>query len=262
MCITGSVGQRGDNLPGDARVVQALLNHNIDRLSGIGRLDVDGNIGPVSLQAIRDFQRQVLGSTAPDGLIAPGGRTIAILLEPVGREFNEDTLGLLMINAPVERIARFCGPLAEHMADRTIDTPLRQSHFLAQIGHESGELRYTEELASGEAYEGRADLGNTQPGDGPRFKGRGLIQLTGRSNYADYGNDIGEDLLSDAGAKRVSDEDGLAVGVACWFWATRGLNRLADADDLEAVTRRINGGLNCLEHRRELLLRARGLLMP
>ena len=243
-------------------MVQALLNYNLGRMSDVGRLSVDGNIGPASLNAIRTFQLQVLGSTAPDGRIDPGGRMIASLLEPIGREFNEKTFRLLMINAPVERISRFCGPLAEHMADRAIDTPLRQSHFLAQIGHESGELRYTEELASGEAYEGRADLGNTRPGDGTRFKGRGLIQLTGRKNYADYGNDIGEDLLSDAGAKRIADEDGLAVGVACWFWATRGLNRLADADDLEAVTRRINGGLNVLDHRRELLLRAKGLLTP
>ena len=262
MCITGSVGRGGDNLAGDARVVQALLNCNLGRMSDVGRLSVDGNIGPASLHAIRAFQRQVLGAAAPDGRIDPGGRTIASLLEPIGREFNEETFGLLMIHAPAERIARFCGPLAEHMAARDIDTPLRQSHFLARIGHESGELRYTEELASGEAYEGRADLGNARPGDGPRFKGRGLIQLTGRRNYADYGDDIGEDLLSDAGAKRVADEDGLAVGVACWFWATRGLNRLADADDLEAVTRRINGGLNGLDHRRELLLRAKGLLMP
>ena len=65
-----------------------------------------------------------------------------------------------------------------------IDTPVRLAAYLAQLGHESGSFRYTEELASGEAYEGRADLGNTHPGDGPLFKGRGLIQTTGRSNYA------------------------------------------------------------------------------
>ena len=137
-----------------------------------------------------------------------------------------------------------------------------QSHFLAQIGHESGELRHTEELASGENYEDRAALDNTQPGDGPRFKGRGLIQLTGRKNYTEYGHDIGEDLLSDVGAKRVAEEDRLAVDVACWYWATRGLNDPADADDLEAVTRRINGGLNGLDQRRELLTRGKGLLTP
>ena len=129
-------------------------------------------------------------------------------------------------------------------------------------GTESGGLRYTEELASGETCEGRADFGNTRPGDEPRFKGRGLIQLTGRRNCADYGNDVGEDLLSAAGAKRIADEDGLAVGVARRFRAARGPNLLADADDPEAVTRRINDRLSGLGHRRELLRRAKGLLTP
>ncbi len=68
------------------------------------------------------------------------------------------------------------------MNENGINTPLRRVHFFAQIGHESKELIYSEEIASGRAYEGRFDLGNTQPGDGVRFKGRGLIQITGRAN--------------------------------------------------------------------------------
>ena len=261
MCLSESVGEGCANAGGDVRVVQALINCHLDRLPGIGPLVVDGKVGARTVAAIRAFQARVMGSPEPDGRIDCGGSTISRLLEGIAPTFGEQVLGLVMINAPAERIARFCGPLGECMLARRIDTPLRQSHFLAQIGHESGELRHTRELADGTAYENREDLGNIEDGDGPRFKGRGLIQLTGRANYAEYGRDIGENLLSGENAERVAEEDRLAVDVACWFWAKRDLNKLADADNLEAVTRRINGGLNGLEHRRELLIRAKGLLI-
>lgn len=117
------------------------------------------------------------------------------------------------------------------------------------------------EIASGDAYEGRADLGNTQPGDGPRFKGRGLIQLTGRANYKAYGDAIGIDLLDADGCRRVATDPNLAVDVACWFWETRGLNALADQDDVRAITRRINGGLNGLADRERQLARGKFFLL-
>lgn len=153
------------------------------------------------------------------------------------------------------RIAEYLPHLVAGMAARGIDTPLRQAHFLAQIGHESGHLRYHAEIASGEAYEGRRDLGNAEPGDGQRFKGRGLIQLTGRANYTAYGKAIGRDLI--ANPTLVATDPALAVDVACWFWESRGLNALADADDIDRVTRRINGGLNGLVDRRAILARAK-----
>lgn len=139
-----------------------------------------------------------------------------------------------------------------------IDTTLRKAHFLAQVAHESREGRYMEEIASGAAYEGRADLGNTQPGDGRRFKGRGLIQLTGRFNYiayslARYGDDRA--VRNPEMVARLPDA-ALAAG---WYWRVRGINALADRDDLEAVTRRVNGGLNGLEDRRRCLARAKRL---
>ena len=99
-------------------------------------------------------------------------------------------------------------------------------------------------MASGKAYEGRGDLGNTEPGDGVRFKGRGLIQLTGRANYTSYGQAIGQDLIHGVNMNKVADDPKMAVDVACWFWSSRHLNSHADQDDLNKITRRINGGTN------------------
>ena len=96
---------------------------------------------------------------------------------------DKTTLKKIMPFATDANIDKFLPHLNDTMATFEIDTPMRQAHFLAQIAHESGSLRYVREIASGEAYEGRQDLGNVMPGDGPRFKGRGLIQLTGRTNY-------------------------------------------------------------------------------
>ncbi len=122
-----------------------------------------------------------------------------------------------------------------------ITTPLRRAAFLAQLAHESGELKYMEEIASGEAYEGRKDLGNTEPGDGKRDKGRGPIQLTGRSNYRKAGEALGLDL--EGKPEQVATPD-VGCQVAGWFWHTRKLNDLADKKDFTTITRRVNGGLN------------------
>lgn len=167
-------------------------------------------------------------------------------------------LARILPHAAVRDIARYLPGLNAGMESWVIDTPLRQAHFLAQIGHESGHLRYAEEIADGHAYENRRDLGNTQPGDGRRFKGRGLIQLTGRANYAEYGRAIGRDLLADPAP--VATDPALAVDVACWFWQSRGCNLLADADDAERITRRINGGLNGYADRLAILARAKAEL--
>ena len=144
------------------------------------------------------------------------------------------------------RATLFLEPLKAAMAEFGIDTPLRQAAFLAQVGHESGQLRYVRELASGAAYEGRGDLGNVVAGDGVRFKGRGLLQVTGRANYAACGKALGLDLLA---KPELLEQTVNACRSAGWFWQTKGLNALADAGDQVKVTRRVNGGTNGLAER-------------
>jgi putative chitinase len=128
------------------------------------------------------------------------------------------------------------------------------AHFLGQVCHESAGFRTTVEFASGEAYEGRADLGNTQPGDGRRYKGRGLIQLTGRDNYRTYGKALGVDL---EGQPELAEEPVRSLQIACEYWTRNKINAACDRDDLVKVTRLINGGTNGLEDRRKYTSRAK-----
>ncbi|UZQ53978.1 hypothetical protein OOK60_16015 [Trichothermofontia sichuanensis B231] len=142
-----------------------------------------------------------------------------------------------------------------------INTRLRMAHFLAQVMHESGGFRWLREIwgptDAQRGYEGRRDLGNTQPGDGKRFMGRGLIQLTGRANYAAFSKDLGVDFVANP---TLVEQPPYAVIVAGWYWDRRKLNTWADLDDLEGVTFRVNGGYNGLEDRRRYLNRAKAVL--
>jgi predicted chitinase len=147
-------------------------------------------------------------------------------------------------------------PMETAMAEFDIKSELRSAMWLAQVGHESGSLRYMEEIASGSAYEGRRDLGNTQPGDGVRFKGRGPIQLTGRSNYHAAGDALHLDLV---GNPALAADPAVAFRMSAWWWFTHGLNPIADAGDVVAATRRINGGLNGLADRQRRYQIARSL---
>lgn len=169
------------------------------------------------------------------------------------------TLAQLLAIMPLarSRAAAFLAPLNAAMLEFGITTPARQASFLSQVGHESGQLRYVRELASGQAYEGRADLGNMQRGDGVRFRGRGLLQVTGRANYAACGKALGLDLLAQP---ELLEQTVNACRSAGWFWQIHGLNALADAGDQERVTRRINGGVNGLAERLALFAVARRVL--
>jgi predicted chitinase len=138
-----------------------------------------------------------------------------------------------------------------------LSTPRRIAHFLAQLAHESAGFRTTVEYASGAAYEGRKDLGNTRPGDGVRFKGRGLIQVTGRDNYRTYGDAIGQDLIN---VPEEAAKFPAAALTAAHYWRRRALNADADADDIVMVTKKINGGRNGLAQRAAYLKAAKRAL--
>ena len=144
--------------------------------------------------------------------------------------------------------------LAETLASYRIDTRLRIAHFLGQTCHESAGFRTTEEFASGARYEGRADLGNDQPGDGPRYKGRGLLQLTGRANYRELGAILGVGLEQDP---ELAAEPVLSLKIACEYWKRRKINAACDRDDIVEVTKLVNGGSNGLEDRRRYTTKAK-----
>lgn len=156
-----------------------------------------------------------------------------------------------------ERCATFWPFLAKYMPLYGIEGKLRETAFLATIAEESGELQYTREIwgptPAQKTYEGRIDLGNTEPGDGRRFKGRGLISITGRDNYRKASQALGIDYVTNPEAMQYPEE---ATRTACWWWQAHGLNDLADLPDFRAVTRRVNGGLTHIDRREAFYERA------
>ncbi|OJH35072.1 hypothetical protein BON30_40830 [Cystobacter ferrugineus] len=158
-----------------------------------------------------------------------------------------------MTHLPTAR-AKLCLPhLNRAMQEAAITTRKRRAAFLAQLAHESVELVHFEELASGDDYEGRKDLGNIHKGDGRRYKGRGPIQLTGRNNYRAAGKALHIDLENHP--KRAAAVD-VGFRTAGWFWTSRKLNHYADLGNFREITRRINGGYNGLAHRQMYYRRA------
>lgn len=156
----------------------------------------------------------------------------------------------------VAGIAERFGELAD---DHDITTPRRICHFLAQAAHETDGFRTLEEYG-GPAYfvryEGRRDLGNIQAGDGVRYHGRGIFQLTGRANYRRFGQILGIDL--EAEPERAKEPE-TSLRVAFAYWTERAINPAADADDVGRVTRLINGGRNGLVERARYLEKAKGI---
>lgn len=170
----------------------------------------------------------------------------------------EELSGIMPHLRPSRR-DRFLPHLAVAMDEFLINTLLRKAAFLAQIAHESCELRFMEEIASGAQYEDRRDLGNTQPGDGRRYKGRGPIQLTGRANYKAFGELLGLDLVANPPLAAQPD---VGFRVAGLFWKLHDLNGLADTEAFDRITRVINGGTNGAADRRAYYERAKRVLQP
>lgn len=170
-----------------------------------------------------------------------------------------------LLRAAVGCTAELADIYADHLADacalNDINTPVRLAAFLAQVGHESGSLKHTAELwgptDAQRTYEGRKSLGNTQIGDGYYFRGRGLIQCTGRANMTQMAEWLNLDLLRSP--ELLEQPRWAALSAATW-WARHGCNQLADSGDFEALTKRINGGLNGLEDRQRRWARAKEAL--
>ncbi|MFC0118951.1 glycoside hydrolase family 19 protein [Pseudoalteromonas xiamenensis] len=182
----------------------------------------------------------------------------------------------------------FVDPLNNHLPGFSINTPLRIAHFLAQVAHESGGFRHRwenlnysataltnlfakyfpnqvmaesyarqPEAIANRIYASRMGNGTEASGDGWRFRGRGLIQLTGRENYLRCGQWLGENLISEP--ERVAEDLNICVLSACWYWQSKRLNTFADEDDILHITRRINGGLHGLAERKVYLDRAKAV---
>lgn len=222
-------------------------------------LSADGVFGSGTEAKVKEWQKS--NGLSADGVIGPaswekmfGGNSAqptAVQIPPSNFKL-ENLKGVI----PDKVIAQ----IPDTAAKFNINSTLRLIHFLAQCAHESGNFKWVVEFASGAAYEGRRDLGNTQPGDGVRFKGRGYIQLTGRANYTDFSHFCNEDCVSNPDL--VSTK--YPMMSAAYFFNKNGLwaicDRGADQATVIAVTKRVNGGTNGLQERLEYFKKFYNLL--
>ena len=163
--------------------------------------------------------------------------------------------------ARIDRATEWLPVIEAAMLEFGINTQQRQAMFLSQIGHESGGMRYTVEIwgntAAQISYEGRKNLGNIQVGDGFKYRGRGLIQTTGRYNYEATAKALGIDCVNNPDLLAEPEN---AARSAAWWWQSHNLNKYADADDCRGCTKVINGGYNGLDQRLALYEAAKSVL--
>lgn len=164
-------------------------------------------------------------------------------------KLTKSQLQLIAPTLKEPKLSIYIDKINETMELFDIKTSSQQCMFLAQIMHESAACLYTKELASGSAYEYKKDLGNTSPGDGVKYKGRGLIQITGKANYKQLSDAFGVDFVTNPA---LLESPEWAAKSAGWFWNSRKLNDISINNTDEAflkVTKKINGGTNGLVDR-------------
>lgn len=227
------VGSQGD----DVKKLQTKLG-----------LTVDGSFGPNTEKKVKEWQ-------TANGLLSDG-----VVGDSTWNKMFSDEVGHTEVSdSGVLKLSKLQGQVPDGVISQipetakkfNITTNLRLAHFLSQCAHESGEFKWVVEFASGKAYEGRKDLGNTEPGDGPKFKGRGYIQLTGRANYKKFSQFCGEDCVKNPDLVATK----YPMMSAAYFFDSNKLWAICDKGsseaDVKAVTKRVNGGYNGLEDRQK-----------
>jgi predicted chitinase len=256
------------------------ISFTMDGISGIkiyNELSVDTNFLPAGYSKTTDFI-----VTGVDHKIQNGDweTSINVTLIPRTSPINNTITSSLSFTSQTEEAQTDTAPanttsstplkrsktppdeLIQAMKDYDISTPLQRAHFLAQVAHESGEFIYKEEIASGAAYEGRKDLGNTQSGDGKKFKGRGYIQVTGRANYEAYDKYLkSKGITDDVLANPTLVATKYAADASAWWWAVlspKGVKKFnskanegTDESIVTQITKWVNGGTNGLESRKQ-----------
>ncbi|MFD6860381.1 glycoside hydrolase family 19 protein [Rhodococcus sp. NPDC060090] len=201
--------------------------------------DADEFALSASVESVVESSDAPVSTPEPAPAVAPAP-------EPAPPAVTPDDLRHIVPGIPGEKIDQYIAPLNAAMAHNGIDTPVRQAAFIAQLAVESDSFRTFEEYASGRAYEGRADLGNTQPGDGERYKGRGAIQITGRHNYEKLSQHTGVDFVANPELLAAPEN---AFTTAAWYWTSRDLNNVADTAGIVRVSELVNGGHHALSRR-------------
>lgn len=238
------------NLPAngfDAKSVFIFIQTVLARV-GLYTITIDGIWGPTSQRSFDSLAtryRKLTGQPEWESSLPLSPATVTPSF------ITEAQLKAMLPQSNWDKVELYLGPLNETMEVFEINTGLRKAHFMAQVLHETAYFKYSEEIASGKAYEGRADLGNTQPGDGMLFKGRGMLQITGRTNYVKCQAYLRERLnsptlditSSTTAASQLATNPLLAALASGYFWSVikPKLNASADADDIYWVSVYVNG---------------------
>jgi putative chitinase len=219
----------------EAELEQQILQGELDQVK-VKAHTTDHELATAMRAAVGDVQLDQNGREIPQAPPAADG------FQPV----TAAQLTQIVPGLSPERAAQIVGPLNEAMQQGGMNTPQREAAFISQVAEESDRFNTFEEYADGSQCEGRTDLGNTQPGDGPRYKGRGAIQVTGRYNYTQMSKDLGVDFVDHP---ELAATPQYAFKTALWYWDTHKGNAVADTGDIVKITEMVNGGTHGLDVR-------------